>query len=241
MKPEIMIVGTQHYHEIFSHSDPDEQFLDSVNIFRDSLIKFQPTRICIEQEEKIQDVINDSFNRYNPVVFYKNEAYDLGFYTAKQLNLKSVIAIDWMEQGYGVNGMSGVYEWAQNNDVSFIELIEEIQSHHDKLSKLNDSYKITLELNKPESYKMDEVLYGQMMLLGDDWNISIPWLTWWYKRNMIMVNNITQNLNNNDQVIVIVGSGHVYILKQFLEASNKFNVMTFYDWVENNNMGGTLD
>lgn len=57
MKPEIMIVGTQHYHEIFSHSDPDEQFLDSVNIFRDSLIKFQPTRICIEQEEKSRTLL----------------------------------------------------------------------------------------------------------------------------------------------------------------------------------------
>lgn len=241
MKPEIMIVGTQHYHEIFSQSDPDEHFLESVDTLRNSLIKFQSTLICIEQELKIQKDIDDSFDRYNPTVFYKNEAYDLGFYIAKKLNLDSVVAMDWMEQDYGVNVMSDAYEWSQNNDGSFIALIEEMQSCHDKLSELNDSYKITLELNKPEIYKMDEELYGQMMLLGDDWNTSIPWLTWWYKRNMIMVNNITQNLNNNDKVIVIVGSGHVYILKQLLEASNKFNIMTFYDWIENNNMGGTHD
>lgn len=234
MKPEILIVGTQHYHESFSRSDPDEQFLDSIDTLRDSLIKFQPTRICIEQEEKIQDVINESFKRYNPTVFYKNEAYDLGFYTAKKLNLDSVVAMDWMKQDYGVNGMSDAYEWSQSNDGSFISLIEEMQSYHDKLSELNDSYKITLELNKPEIYKRDEELYGQMMLLGDDWTTSIPWLTWWYKRNMIMVNNITQNLNNNDKVIVIIGSGHVYILKQLLETSYKFNLMTFYDWVESN-------
>lgn len=58
---------------------------------------------------------------------------------------------------------------------------------------------------------------------------------------MIMVNNITHNLKNNDKVIVIVGSGHVYILKQFLQASNNFNVMTFYDWVQNNNIGDSHD
>lgn len=229
MKPEIMIVGTQHYHEVFSYSEPDEQFLESVNTLRDSIIKFQPTRICIEQEAKIQNVINESFYRYNPAIFYKNEAYDLGFYTAKKLNLASVIAMAWMEQEYGVHGMSDVYEWAKNHDLSFIELIEEIQDHHDEINKLNDSHKITLELNKPESYKMDEKLYGRMLLIGNDSNISIPWLTWWYKRNMIMVNHITQNLNNNDKVVVIVGSGHIYIIKQLLEASNNFNVITFDD------------
>ncbi|WP_371814688.1 DUF5694 domain-containing protein [Jeotgalicoccus sp. WY2] len=50
-------------------------------------------------------------------------------------------------------------------------------------------------------------------------------------------NHITQNLNNNDKVMVIVGSGHIYILKQLLEASNNFNVITFYDWTKKNNMG----
>lgn len=234
MRPEIIIVGSQHYHKSFKHSDPDEQFLKSLNTLRNSLIKFQPTRICIEQEAKTQDYIDDNFNRYNPAVFYKNEAYDLGFYTAKQLNLKSVVAMDWMEQDYGFNGLSKTYDWAQNNDGLFIELIEELKAHHAKISNMNDSFNITLELNNPQNYKMDEKLYGQMMLLGDDWNTSIPWLTWWYKRNMIIVNNITRNLKDNEKVIVIVGSDHIYILKQLLEASNKFNVMTFYDWVESN-------
>lgn len=168
MKSKIMIVGTQHYHEIFKYSNPDEQFLESVNRLRDSLSRFQPTRVCIEQEAKIQKVINESFGRYNSDIFYKNEAYDLGFYIAKNLNLDSVVAMDWMEQDSGVHGMNDIYEWAQNNDLSFIELIEEIQLHHDEISKLNDSNQITLKLNKPQNYRMDEKSYGQMMLLGDN-------------------------------------------------------------------------
>ena len=234
MKPQIMIVGTQHYHETFNNSEPDELFLESVNTLRESLIKFRPTRICLEQEAKIQEFINSEFNSYNPDRFYKKEAYDLGFHTAKKAKLKSVIAMDRMEQEYGTNGMTDSYEWAKNYDLSFIELIERIQSSHAKISKMNNTYKITLELNRPESYKMDEELYGHMMLLGEDSNISIPWLTWWYKRNMIMVNNVTRNLVNSDKVIIIVGYGHIYILKQLLEASNKFDVITFYEWIENN-------
>ena len=233
MKPQIMIVGTQHYHENFRNSEPDELFLESLNTLKDSLINFQPTRICIEQEAKIQEILNDEFNSYNPDRFYKNEAYDLGFYTAKKAKLKSVIAMDWMEQDYVTNGMTDSYEWAKNYDLSFIEHIEKIQSSHAKISKMNNPYKITLELNKPESYKMDEELYSHMMLLGEDSSISIPWLTWWYKRNMIMVNNVTRNLVNSDKVIIIVGSGHIYILKQLLEASNKFDVTTFYERIEN--------
>lgn len=235
MKPQILIVGTQHYRELFSNSEPNKEFLNGVDTLRKDLIEFQPTRICIEQEERIQDSMDTYYNKYNPTKFYKNESYDLGFYIGKYLNLNSILAMDWMGHDDEGHDMSRAYEWAENNDASFIKRIENIQSFHTRISELNDSYQMTLELNNPINYKQDEELYGHMMLLGSSWEVSIPWLTWWYKRNMIMVNNITSGLVNEDKVIVIVGSDHIYILKNLLESSNHFNVMTFYNWVNLNN------
>lgn len=232
MKPEIMIVGSQHYHELFSNKEPDESFLDYLDILRDELLEFQPTRVCIEQEAKIQDTINTYFKNYNADTFYKNEAYDLGFFISKKLKLNSVTAMDWMEASDDSNGISNSHEWAKANNHQFIKTLEEIQTLHTNISELNDPFDMTVQLNKPENYRKDQVLYGQMMLLGDDWKTSIPWLSWWYKRNMIMVNNITKNLAPDDKVIVIVGSDHIYILKQLLEASESFDVFTFYEWLE---------
>lgn len=229
MKPEIMIVGSQHYHELFINSEADESFLNHLDVLREELLQFHPTRVCIEQEEKIQDSINTYLNDYEPDKFYKNKAYDIGFYISKKMKLNSVLAMDWMGENDDSNGIYNSYEWAKANDNQFIKILKEIQSLHSSISKLNNPYEMTVQLNKPETYKKDQLLYGQMMLLGDDRRTSIPWLSWWYKRNMIMVNNITKNLTRDDKIMVIVGSGHTYILKQLLEVSEKFNVYTFYE------------
>lgn len=235
MKPQIMIVGSHHYRENFSSSEPNEVFLNSLETLRGYLIDFEPSRVCIELEKDIQGTVDEYYSHYDPSKFYKNESYDLGFYIGEHLSLKSILAIDRMGDSDDSTDLSSAYEWAKENDELFIQRIEGSQSFHSNLRELNDAYQITLELNKPLNYKRDEELYGHMMLLGEDWKTSIPWLSWWYKRNMIMVNNITENLDDTDKVIVIVGSDHVYILKQMLESSNAFNVMTFYEWMEFNN------
>lgn len=235
MKPQIMIIGSHHYRENFSSSEPNEVFLNSLETLRKYLINFQPSRVCIELEKDIQDTVDEYYSHYDPSKFYKNESYDLGFYIGKHLNLKSILAIDRMGDNDDSTDLSSAYEWAKENDEHFIQRIKDSQSFHSNLRELNDAYQMTLELNKPVNYKRDEELYGHMMLLGEDWKNSIPWLSWWYKRNMIMVNNITEDLDDTDKVIVIVGSDHVYILKQMLESSNTFNVMTFYEWMEFNN------
>ncbi|QQD84118.1 DUF5694 domain-containing protein [Jeotgalicoccus sp. ATCC 8456] len=127
------------------------------------------------------------------------------------------------------NGITDTVNWAKIHDNEFIERLNHLQSSHNN----EDIYEVTLELNKPENIKFHEEIYGHMMLLGDNWNTSIPWLTSWYKRNMIMVNNITREIDNDSRVIMIVGAGHLYILKQLLESSGKFEVETFYEWEMN--------
>lgn len=232
MKPQILIVGSTHFHEMFHDKEPSDSFLESLQTLRGSLSSFQPTDICIEIEEKNQDKINQSYQRYDKDRFYKYESYDLGFYLGKKNDIKSIRAVDWMENDQNHNGISDAVEWAEKNDSEFMKKLTELQNFHSQLGAEENIYDAALKLNHPENYKRDQELYGHMMLLGDSWDSSIPWLTWWYKRNMIMVNNITKNLHSNSRVIMIVGAGHIYILKQLLEASGKFDVLTFYDWEE---------
>ncbi|MFC3899515.1 DUF5694 domain-containing protein [Aliicoccus persicus] len=218
---------------MFNERDPSNSFLKSLQTLRDSLSTFQPTDICIEIEEKNQDEIDEHYQSYDKNRFYKYESYDLGFYLGKKNGIKSIRAVDWMENDQNQNGISDAVEWAEQHDPEFMNRLTDLQNFHNQLGAAENIYDATLKLNHPENYKRDQELYGHMMLLGDKWEMSIPWLAWWYKRNMIMVNNITRNLKDDSRVIMIVGAGHIYILKQLLESSGKFDVKTFHDWEEN--------
>lgn len=233
MKPKILLVGSSHYHELFKEDEPSKEFLKNLEKLRKSLITYNPTKICVEIEEKYQDQIDEFYQSYDYKKFSKREAYDLGFNAGKQCELTTVHAVDWMEIDKNQNGISEAVDWAKVHDSEFIDRLNNLQSFHNSFNTNEDIYEITLELNKPENFKHDQEMYGHMMLLGDTWDVSIPWLTWWYKRNMIMVNNITREIYADSRVIMIVGAGHLYILKQMLESSGKFEVQTFYDWEMN--------
>ena len=229
MKPKILLVGFSHYHELFYENEPSKEFLKKLDKLRNSLITYNATKICVEIDERYQDKISKFYNGYDVRNFSKNEAYNMGFYVGKKCNLKMIHAVDWMEIDENQNGITDAVNWAKIHDNEFIERLNYLQSSRNN----EDIYEVTLELNKPENIKFHEEIYGHMMLLGDNWNTSIPWLTSWYKRNMIMVNNITREIDNDSRVIMIVGAGHLYILKQLLESSGKFEVETFYEWEMN--------
>ena len=233
MKPKILLVGSPHYHELFKGNEPTEEFLIDLEKIRKSLITYNPTKICVEIEEKHQDRIDEYYQTYDHSKFSKSEAYDLGFYVGQQCGLTTVRAVDWMETEQNQNGISDAVEWAETHDEEFTTKLKNLQSNHNLNNTKEHIYDITLELIKPQNYSIDQELYGHMMLLGDSWDVSIPWLTWWYKRNMIMVNNITRNTDTHSRVIMIVGAGHLYILKQLLESSGKFEANTFYEWEMN--------
>src|SRR5699024_34610 len=123
----------------------------------------------------------------------KSEAYDLGFYVGQQCGLTTVRAVDWMEIEQNQNGISDAVEWAETHDEEFITKLKNLQSNHNLINTKEHIYDITLELTKPENCSIKHELYDHMMLLCDSWDVKIPWIKLWYKKNMIMVKNITRN------------------------------------------------
>lgn len=236
MKPQILLVGSDHFSYRFADSDPDEEFLAGLDKLRKILINYEPTRVCIEQGANNQKEINASYARYKDKSnqIFKNESYDLGFYIAMKSGLEKVVAMDRMSTDNTVASMSDSIEWAQskNENHPFLEKLQHFQNTYEEYFNINDPYELFLALNKEDLYTKDESIYSSMIPLGDDIETSIPWLTWWYKRNLIMTHHISKDLKEKDKVIVIVGQSHLYILKQMLLGSNDYDVLTFYEYLQ---------
>jgi hypothetical protein len=45
------------------------------------------------------------------------------------------------------------------------------------------------------------------------------WLRWWYRRNLIIYSNIARLAAEDERLLVIYGSSHNYLLKQFIRES----------------------
>lgn len=215
MKPQILLLGTDHLSHRFADSDPDEEYLTGLYKLRQTLIDYQPTRVCIEMEADDQKEINASYARYKDKShrFFKNESYDLGFYIAMKSGLSEVVAMDRMSDDGKNTSVLDVIEWAKskNDNHPFLKKLQDFQNAYEEYFNINDPYELFLELNKESLYSKDESLYSSMISLGDDIETSIPWLSWWYKRNMIMAHHISKDLIEKDKVIVIVGQSHLYI------------------------------
>ncbi|ADR20708.1 DUF5694 domain-containing protein [Marivirga tractuosa] len=55
-------------------------------------------------------------------------------------------------------------------------------------------------------------------------NIGVELVAEWYKRNLFIYRNIIENSQQNDRIVVIIGSGHVFYLNQLLANNPKFDL-----------------
>lgn len=62
--------------------------------------------------------------------------------------------------------------------------------------------------------------------------IGMEWLSWWYKRNLIIYSNLTRIVNSEDErILLIVDSSHISIITKFLEESEAFTIANPLDYL----------
>lgn len=82
-------------------------------------------------------------------------------------------------------------------------------------------------LNNTEVVKERHEVYMELAMIGEKKEYyGIDWLTWWYKRNLILYTNLLRLITGpQDRVMLLIGSGHVHLIKQFLEESGVCKVV----------------
>ncbi|WP_199624782.1 DUF5694 domain-containing protein [Paenibacillus alkalitolerans] len=197
----------------------------------DRLKLFNPTKIAIEALADEDETLNTQFLSYLSGEFTlgANEIYQLGFRTAAELGHQRIYPVDWNEWIGGV-ALGHVYEYAQ----SYIpELHQRLSSNgQERVEAAQKSMKVQtikdllLAGNNPDALRRDHETYMTVARVGDGKNnIGIDWLcNYWYRRNLIIYANICRISSPEDRILVIYGSGHIYLLSQFIKESGLFSL-----------------
>jgi len=133
-----------------------------------------------------------------------------------------------MERGVAIKDAVDIYEWARTNTQQlFDEVFRWLTSR--PIIK-NEEYKSILEMyrdyNEPDIInKLHASNINIARIKSTEELIGLDWLLWWYQRNLIIFSNLAElSKSTKERILLIVGSGHVKILSNFLEESELFEL-----------------
>ena len=229
-KPTVLVLGTFHmseYEELHSHKRQEE-----MDELINQVVKFKPTKIAVEMVADMNDSLNIKYKQYRfgNYNLEMNEIYQVGFRIATRFAHEQLYAVDWM--GKADLSYVEMEKWLKENQPElYKEIFEGLYFPEFTSNKsVLDYYR---ELNEPSWLNHLHKVYLNMSRIGDfDNYIGMQWLSWWYKRNLIIYSNLTRLVSSeDDRILLIVGSSHSSIITKFLEESEAFKIEDPMDYL----------
>lgn len=229
-KPKVMVLGMYHFanpgldavkvkqKDILSAGRQQE-----VETLVESLAKYKPTRILVEVLPEGQEKLDRDYAAFKTGEFKlpPSETYQLGFRLAKQFRLSGLEAVDYRSD----MDFDGVMQFAAQNGQAQLptKAMNAVQKLSAIMSDWDQKYTVSQILaihNKPDFIKLGQTFYTQFLAVqkapaypGADM------VAGWYRRNLVIYQNIRQQLQSGDRALVIYGSGHAYYLNQLIADS----------------------
>ncbi|SDN12323.1 hypothetical protein SAMN05518871_103354 [Psychrobacillus sp. OK028] len=229
-KAQVLVLGTFHmndYAELHAQKRQDE-----IEEVITNLVNFKPTKIAVEMVVEKNIDLKNKYKQYisGEYTLEMNEIYQVGFRIASRLGHEQLYAVDWM--GEAEMDYVEVEKWLKENQP---ELFKEIFDglYLPELTSNKSVLAYYRELNEPFWLNQLHKLYLNMARIGDfDNYIGMKWLSWWYKRNLIIYSNLSRIANSKEErILLIVGSSHSSIITKFLEESEAFEIVKPLDYL----------
>lgn len=230
---EIILVGTFHYPERFDIFSDDVQ--NQIDMFTDRLASFYPNKIAVEFPYRMQseldklykqsykntfgeNAVYGNIERYGSVCPFKsvNEIVQIGFRLGKKLNHDKIYGIDEdielsdelfekISPYIDMNSYSAQMQKMTEN----VQDITELYAVHNSDEYIRFDHSIYLDINKINLGKYE----GNQLVLQ------------WYERNLKIFSNLQNVCEKRDRVLVLIGSSHLKILKEFITSSNELELV----------------
>jgi len=231
-KTQIMIVGVGHlvarhdvHNSVYADSPLSPKRQAQIAEVASRLARFHPTKVLIEAtfgDAKYPE----QYRRYLAGRFTlgANEIYQYGFKLAAQSRNSAIYPIDtWGQQIYDDNSPSGkridAYLQAHFNSVqdpvndAYLKRDHDLQLHGTYLDELR-------YLNTDYAIRANASWYSVFAGLGRNAdNAGAMYVAQWYTRNCFIFSNILSVIRPGDRVVVIMGQGHKYLLREFVRLS----------------------
>ena len=227
-KPTILVLGTYHMsdnREDVTTAKRQKEIGELVALLK----KFGPTKIAIEAIADNQ-MVSEKYSQYLSGNYQlgRNEIDQIGFRLAKELKHPKVYPIDW-RNNFDLMPVIGFAN--ANNQGAIIQKgmakYAEIDRQLGGLIKTATVLEILRFLNSDKMVEeVDHIMLTTLVHIGKDSNyIGTDVLADWYERNLKIYTNLTRVIESDDErVLVIIGSGHVNLLRRFIQVSEQYSL-----------------
>lgn len=212
------------------------------------LAKFKPTIICLEYLPKLDGEINKAYQEFlkNPseLNIQYGELSMVGFDVARLSRLHKVYGID-NHIGYNYS----VGDFIENSPeltnaidpVTYLEITHNPLKAYPELEKRNNNFDNLSLLEKlaliNEPIMLDYSLNAnadKLFYVGIDDNfVGADQAALFYHRNMKIYSNLNRiKMNKNDRVLILMGSAHTAMLREFMQRSPKFEMVNTLSYLK---------
>lgn len=231
-KPQLMALGTFHFRDAgkdgykprFSVEILSEKRQKEVEDLTNRLAKFKPTKIAIEwKKEKDQPFVDSLYGEYLAGNYQlgQNEIYQVAFRLGKKLGHKKLYCVDtearWFEDVPESETFAQKHQLQKYVDTTYNALYQKLYETDDSLKTVRTLCEQLAYINSPERLQIGHghYLIGSFKYAADGEYPGPDNLSGWYNRNLRILANVLQLIENkNDRVFLLIGSGHIPIIKQ---------------------------
>lgn len=231
-RTQVMIVGVAHFvsrHDVHNASLSDilgPEHQKQIQEVLDDLARFKPTKVMIEKPYG-DATYAQQYRQYlkGDYVLGGNEIYQLGFRLAALAKDASIYPIDTPDDDSFPFDYQGLLAADQQHGQKLIVAAEEhwkpFLQRQDDLEQHGTIPDLLRYLNTPEALEFNASWYTYADRIGADKDYKgADVVSNWYARNLHMFANIMRSIGSpEDRVVVLVGQGHGYLLRDLVRLS----------------------
>lgn len=218
----------------------DEPYQSEIIAIAESIEKFKPTIIAIENIPTRQHVIDSLFGLYkiDKLVLKKDEVYQLGFRIGKNANVKKIACVDDPGRHYDnllnlFNDSTRLANFENYLSNSPDSLLLDRQSEQ-KISSIVDAL---IRNNNPENIKQGLSTYLLNTFKYEEKSGDFTGVDFetgrWFNRNLRIFRNIQRiDASKDDRILLIIGSGHLNLINWFIDTSKEFELVSPLPYLE---------
>ncbi|WP_405396204.1 DUF5694 domain-containing protein [Maribacter sp. Asnod2-G09] len=253
-KTEVLLVGTFHFSnfdqshniDIIQTNEVDvltEKNQKELELICNKIAKFNPSKIFVEYPFSRQSELDSIYENFVPEKFElkeRDEGEQLSFRVAKLLGHKRIFACDYRGSSFPYNTMIQSMKTSNQNElIASDQLIDEQweNNYNDIVNKNQSLLDVLYFLNNEKERKIDRAWFLNFANKAGTANDTIGTFlaSEWSRRNLHMYSKIQKQVTEkDDKIMILLGSSHIAILKDFINYNPNWATVELKDLMENN-------